>query len=173
MAVLVVGVFFELLGNCGYSMQGTSIVLSTVSVVMSTIYFFVFLLVPVWLGYKRWTSCLIAYGILFILVGTMGTMGYLGYGFLLRGFASAYFLLVAPFAGVIEKVALSWHIYYAADQIMLFVPLVAYFLAIVSYVIGTVLRAHGRMLRDSLIRLDSRYEYRMPLNEAVEHKHTA
>lgn len=172
-AVLAAGVFFKLLGGVSYGTQGTNGVLSAIGVIMSTIYVLVFLTVPIWLGYKKWTPCFVAYGVLFVLVGVMGTMGYLGYGFLLRGFSSVYFLLVTPFSALIENVALSWHMYYAADRIMLLLPLVAYFLAMVSYVAGTVLRAHERALHYSLMRLDSRYEYRMPLEETLERKHTA
>ncbi len=171
--LLLAGLLFELFGGISYSAGGTNGVLSVWSVVMSTIYFLVFLLVPIWFGYKKWTSCFVAYGVMFAAVGVMGVMGYLGYGFLLGGLSSVYFLLIAPFSALIENVALSWHVYYAADRIMLLIPLAAYFLAMASYIAGTILRAHERALHYSLMRLDSRYEYRMPLEESLEERHTA
>ena len=172
-AVLLAGLLFELAGGISYGDGGTRGVLHMIDVVMSTIYFLLFLLVPVWLGYKKWTACFVAYGVLFGVVGVMGMLGYLGYGFLMRGISFLYFLLIAPFSAVIENIALSWHMYYSADRIMLIVPLAAYFLAMVFYIVGTILRAHERALHYSLMRLDSRYEYRMPLEETFEEKHTA
>lgn len=172
-AVLLAGFLFELAGGISYGAGGTRGVLHMIDVVMSTIYFLLFLLLPVWLGYKKWTACFVAYGVLFGVVGVLGMLGYLGYGFLMRGFSFLYFLLIAPFSAVIEHIALSWHMYYAADRIMLIVPLAAYFLAMVSYIVGTILRAHERALHYSLMRLDSRYEYRMPLEDTLEEKHTA
>ena len=171
--ILIFGLVFELFGGISYRIDGTSGVLNGISVVMSTVYVLLFLLVPIWLGYKKWTSCFVAYGVLFALVGIMGAMGYLGYGFLLGGFAQLYFLLIAPFSALVEGMALSWNLYYAADRVLLLVPLAIYFFAMVSYIVGTILRAHERALHYSLMRLDSRYEYRMPLEESLEERHTA
>ena len=171
--ILIFGLVFELFSGISYRIDGTSGVLDGISVVMSTVYVLLFLLVPIWLGYKKWTSCFVAYGVLLALVGIMGAMGYLGYGFLLGGFAQLYFLLIAPFSALVEGMALSWNLYYAADRVLLLVPLAIYFFAMVSYIVGTILRAHERALHYSLMRLDSRYEYRMPLEESLEERHTA
>ncbi len=172
-AVLFSGLLFELFGGISYGAQGTNGVLNLMSMIMSTIYFLLLLLFSVWLGYKKWTPCFVAFGLVFAVVGVMGVMGYLGYGFLLGGLSSVYFLCITPFSAIIETIARSWHMYYAIDRIMLIVPLVVYFLAMVSYIAGTVLRAHKRALYYSLMRLDSRYEYRIPLEDAIQEEHSA
>ena len=74
-AVLLAGLLFELAGGISYGDGGTRGVLHMIDVVMSTIYFLLFLLVPVWLGYKKWTACFVAYGVLFGVVGVMGMLG--------------------------------------------------------------------------------------------------
>lgn len=176
-AILAVGWLFGLLSGLRYSVQGTSGTLEVIGVIMSTLYLLVFLGVFTWFGYKKTIACFVAGGVMFALVGIMGTMGYMGLGFLLGRSAEIYFLLTNPFAPLIESIAVSGHIYYMADRVLLIVPLIVYFLTMVFYVLGTVLRAHERALYYSLMRLDSRYEYRLPLEEAEKvrapEKHSA
>ena len=169
-AVLAAGWLFGLLDGLRYSVQGTTGSLQLIGVVMSTVYLLGFLGVFTWFGYKKLTVCFVAGGVMFAVVGVMGAMGFLGYGFLLGRSAEIYFLLVNPFAPLIESIAVHGHIYYMADRVLLIVPLAAYFLSMVFYVLGTILRAHERALYYSLMRLDSRYEYRLPLEEAEKRR---
>lgn len=172
-AVLMAGLLFVCLDGVSYTAQGTKGSLHGISVIMSTIYTLLFLLVPVWLGYRKWTSCAAAYGVLFAAVGVMGLMGYLGYGFLLGSLTDVYFLLITPFAAIIETISLSWHLYDAADTVMLFIPLAAYALALISYIAGRVLHTHELALRNSLVRMDSRYAYRMPEEKTFQSRRPA
>ena len=172
-AILMAGLLFICVDGVSYTVQGTKGSLHSVSLIMSTIYTLVFLLAPVWFGYRRWMSCAIAYGVLLTAVSAMGLMGYLGYGFLLGGLSSVYFLLITPFAAIIEAIALSWHLYDAADTIMLLVPVAMYCLALLAYLAGKVLRTHRHALCKTFVRLDSRYVYQMPVEETVEGRHTA
>ena len=165
-AVLCIGWLFSFLDGMRYSLHGTSGALQVAGIIMSTLYLLVFLGAFTWFGYKKWIACFVSGGILFAVTGVMGAMGFMGLGFLLGGSAEIYFLLVNPFAPIIEQIAMSGHMYYMADRILLIVPLVTYFLTMVFYILGTILRAHERALYYSLVRLDSRYAYRLPLEEA-------
>lgn len=170
------GLLFSLLSGVRYTLSGTEGAVQVISVIMSTVYLTAFLLFPVWLGYHKKIACFVTYGILFAVVGVIGLVGFMGYGFLLGGLSSVYFLLITPFAALVEQIALSCNIYYAADRIMLILPVVVYLLTMVSYIVGTILRAHERALYYSLVRLDSRYAYRLPTIEepqTFEERHPA
>lgn len=172
-ALVAVGWLFGRLSGIWYGTGVPSGLQQGIGVIMSTVYVFAFLGLFTWFGYKKYTTCFVVGGVLFAFVSVIGALGFLGYGFLLGILSPMYFALVAPFEALIDAIAYSFRIYYAADRVLLVVPSFFCFLTMAAYVVGTILRAHERALYYSLRHIDSRYEYRLPPEDAAQTQHTA